>query len=249
MDSHRPWCIAHRGAREEAPENTLAAFERALAYPVDGIEFDVQMSRDGVLVLFHDRTVQKVSGGNQRVADLTSEELAQFDWGKWFHPDFAGEPLMTLRRALGLLDRFPRMLVEIKSHPSERASGHPYRLTERLIEMIDHPDFRAFHDRIAILSFDPDVLSRAHDRAPHLRYVLNVPDTALSMIGGETDHLWAVDINIDRLTDRHVQQAKNKQLRVLTYTCNSLKQVDKARQLGVDGIISDRPGWLIDQIG
>jgi glycerophosphoryl diester phosphodiesterase len=248
MTGHSPWCIAHRGARDEAPENTLSAFHRALAYPVDGIEFDVQMSCDGGLILFHDRTVYKVGGGRRRVADMTIDALARIDWGKWFHPDFTGEPLMTFDMALSLLDRCPRLFIEIKSHPDEQASGHAYRLTERLVEAIERPEIKRFHQRIAILSFDPKVLAAAYERAPHLHYVLNLPINDPDIDAQETDHLWAVGIKISKLSEHLVQKARLHNLRVFTYTCNGPRQVAKARRLGVDAIISDRPRWLIDRV-
>ena len=248
MNSHPPWCIAHRGARDEAPENTLSAFHHALAYPIDGIEFDVQMSCDGALILFHDSTVYKVSGSRRRVADMTIDALAKIDWGRWYHPDFTGEPLMTFDSALSMLDRCPRMLIEIKSHPDEQDSGHAYRLTERLIEALGRPEIRCFHERIFILSFDPKVLTTAYGRAPHLRYVLNLPVDTPDVSADETDHLWAVGIKISKLTAQAVQNARRMNLRVFTYTCNGPRQVAKARRLGVDAIISDRPGWLTSRM-
>ncbi len=248
MEGHFPWCIAHRGARDEAPENTLSAFLRALAYPVDGIEFDVQMSSDGTLVLFHDRTVHKVGGGRRRVADMTVDALEKIDWGRWYHPQFSGEPLMTFENALSLLDRCPRMLIEIKSHPSEQDSGHAYRLTQRVIETIARPDIKRFHNRIAILSFDPKVLATAYQRAPQLRYVLNLPLDTDEIVEDQVAHLWAVGVKISKLTAKLVQSARRSKLRVFTYTCNGPRQVAKAQRLGVDAIISDRPRWLIERV-
>ena len=246
--THPTWCIAHRGAREEAPENSMSALRRALAYPVDGIEFDVQMSRDGMLLLYHDATLEKVGGGDKRVADMTVDELARMDWGSWFHVDFKDEPMTTFEEALSLLDRTPHMFIEVKSHPSEQASGHPYRLTEQMIEIIERPEFKKYHERIAILSFDPEVLSRAYHLAPHLRYVFNRPHTTDPLTDDETRHLWAVDLNIDTLDGDLADQARILDLRLFTYTCNTEQQVAKAMRRGVDGIISDKPGWLIEQI-
>ena len=179
---------------------------------------------------------------------MTVDELVRMDWGNWFHADYKNEPMATFEEALRLLDRTPRMLIEIKSHPSEQASGHPYRLTEQMIEIIERPEIRKYHERIAILSFDPRVLSTAYHLAPHLRYVLNGPQTPNPMTDIETDHLWAVDLNIDTLDEYLAEQARTLNLHLFTYTCNTEQQVAKALRLGVDGIISDKPGWLIDQV-
>jgi glycerophosphoryl diester phosphodiesterase len=245
----RPWCIAHRGAREEAPENTRSAFLRALAYPVDGIELDVQMTADGVPVVYHDRTLRRVGGGRRRVADLTLDQLRLLDWGGWFHSDYASEPLMTLDRLAALLDRCPRWFIEIKSRPGERESGHAFRLTDTLVGMIGQPRYRAYLERLYLLSFDADVLARAHRSAPSLRLVRNLAADDVETEIGNPSHLWAVDVPIHKLNPAMVQWARSRRLHLLTYTCNAPRQVDKACRLGVDAIISDRPGWLTRYLG
>lgn len=79
-----PLIIAHRGASAHAPENTLAAFELALDSGADGIEFDVQLAKDGVPVVIHDTTLKRTGGRADRVADLTSNELGKIDVGSWY---------------------------------------------------------------------------------------------------------------------------------------------------------------------
>jgi glycerophosphoryl diester phosphodiesterase len=247
--SHHPWCIAHRGARNEAPDNTSSAFMRALNYPIDGIELDVQMSADGVPVLYHDSTLLRVGGGRRRVADLTITQLQSLNWGGWFHADFALEPLMLLEQLLPWLNRCPRLLIEIKSHPSEQTDGHAYRLTEKVIAMIDQPRYRKYRDRILILCFDPQVLALAHGLAPHLRMVLNLVGNEPDPDQYDTAGLWAIDLGISHLTPTWVQWARNRGLKVMSYTCNGPRQVSKAMRLGIDGLISDRPGWLTQLLG
>jgi glycerophosphoryl diester phosphodiesterase len=244
----RPWCIAHRGAPEEAPENTRSSFLRALTYFIDGMELDVQLSTDGIPVLYHDRTLRRVGGGRRRIADLPLTQLRLLNWGGWFHPDYAGEPLMTLDRLLAMLDRCPRWFIEIKSRPGERDSGHAFRLTEQVVAMISQSQYRAFQDRLYILSFDAEVLARAHRLAPHLRKVRNLTRNEAQGNMRDTRHLWAVNVPVQKLTPSIVQWAGGRDLHVMTYTCNGPRQVARAVRLGVDGIISDRPGWLAGQI-
>ena len=80
----QPLIIAHRGASAEAPENTLAAFRRAIELGADGVEFDVRLAADGVPVVIHDATLERTAGLKRRIADLTSDELAKIDVGSWF---------------------------------------------------------------------------------------------------------------------------------------------------------------------
>src|SRR4051794_15279621 len=98
----RPYMLAHRGASAYAPENTFAAFDRAVALRTDGIETDVRASKDGALVLVHDERVDRTTDGEGRVHDLTLAELQLLDAGVPFNPRFAGERIPTVD---ALLDR------------------------------------------------------------------------------------------------------------------------------------------------
>lgn len=244
-----PWCIAHRGARTEAPDNTRSAFLRALNYPIDGIELDVQLSADGVPVLYHDKTLHRTGGGRRRVADLTLSRLQQLDWGGWFHPDFSREPLMTLAELLPLLDRIPRLLIEIKSHPDDQVTGHARRLTEKVIALVTQSQYHRFQERLLILSFDAEVLRLAHELAPHLKKVLNLTGHEPHDAVCGHEFLWAIDVHIARLNENLIKRARQRQLRIMSYTLNGPRQVAKALRMGIDGIISDRPGWLTQHLG
>lgn len=244
-----PWCIAHRGARTEAPDNTRSAFMRALNYPIDGIELDVQMSADGVLVLYHDKTLRRAGGGRKRVADLTLSQLRQLDWGGWFHPDFSREPLMTLEQLLSLLDRIPRLLIEIKSHPGDPDHGHVRRLTEKAIALMTQSRYSAWQDRLFVLSFNPEVLSLAHELAPHLKKVLNLTGHEPHAAACAHEFLWAIDVHIAKLDENLVNRARSRKLKIMSYTLNGPRQVAKARRMDIDAIISDRPGWLTRHLG
>jgi len=88
--------LAHRGASGYAPENTVAAFDLGQRMGASGIETDVQVSRDGVMVLVHDERVDRTTDGTGRVADLTWDELSRLDAGAWFAPEFAGQRIMQV---------------------------------------------------------------------------------------------------------------------------------------------------------
>ena len=106
-----PLIIAHRGASAAAPENTEAAFQMAIDAGTDGIEFDVQLAKDGVPVVIHDDNLTRTGGRDDRVAGLTSRQLAEIDVGSWFNAkrpklanaEFANEGVPTLERVLDQL--------------------------------------------------------------------------------------------------------------------------------------------------
>src|SRR5207244_7475867 len=116
--------IAHRGASACAPENTIAAFRAAIDAGADGVEFDVQLARDGVPVVIHDFDLKRTGRRGERVADLTSAELGRVDVGSWFdtvHPEladdsFADQCVPTLRDALRVIGRLQGPIyIELKS--------------------------------------------------------------------------------------------------------------------------------------
>lgn len=244
MDNiNKPWLIAHRGARDERPENTRAAIQRALCYPVDGVELDIQMSADGIPVVYHDRTLRRVAGIGKRISEMAFSDLQAIDWGRWFHADYSGEKVLTLEKALHHLQKCPQVLIEIKSRTPERESGHSRRLAEKIAAILSQSHHSGIKDKCLLLSFDEGVLETARKAAPGLRYIFNLSENG-NMPSGSYCHLWAVCVRISRLSDLIVRRAKKKGLRVFTYTCNGPRQVKKALRMGVDAILSDRPGWL-----
>ena len=123
-----PLIIAHRGASALAPENTLAAFQKAIADGAEGLEFDVRLSKDGAVVVFHDATLERLTARKDLVSNLTAEELQKIDVGSWFNQhkpnrsndDFSKEMIPTLRQLLDFLKDFKGLIyIELKCRDSE----------------------------------------------------------------------------------------------------------------------------------
>ena len=245
----RPWIVAHRGARDEAPENTGAAFDRALRNDIDGIELDVQLSADGVPVLYHDRTLWKIARSRKRISSLPLDQLQKLDWGRWYHPAFSGEPLLTLEETLQRYLPETRLFIEIKYRAADRRQAKRTRLVQAVLALLQHRDHAPHVERGAfILSFDPELLSRVLELAPHLRCVWNLPERlseeAFSNARSFPSGLWGCCVRRNDLTRSLVQQAHDLGLRCLTYSCNTPRQVRKVWPLQPDAILTDRPGWL-----
>jgi glycerophosphoryl diester phosphodiesterase len=141
------------------------------------------------------------------------------------------------------------MCIEIKSHTTDQASEHVNELTEKIIEHINQPAVKPFKDHFLILSFDPHVLAQAYKMDPEVRYVLNLPEHWQPDKIPATNHLWAVDVRISKLSPALTHWAHQRRLKLFTYTCNGPRQVKKALDLGVDAIITDRPAWLAQHLG
>jgi glycerophosphoryl diester phosphodiesterase len=246
--NHRPLLISHRGAHKEAPENSCRAFEIALDYGVDGIETDVQLSSDGVPVLFHNPTAHHVTGSRKRVSSYSREQLQAIDLGE------KGETIRipTLTEALATFAKRTRLLIEIKSRKPDRTSGRSDALTDKVVAAITRLPSSIQAD-IYILSFDPDVLAQVNRKAPHLKCVLNtdgngqwcVPVADLMRGAVVLDFLSVVCLEKKKLSAQVVTWAHAQGLDVFTYCCNTRAQLERALTLGVDGIMSDKPGWLV----
>ncbi len=244
----RPLLISHRGAHREAPENSRPGFEIALGYGVDGIETDVQLTRDGIPVLFHDVTTYRITGRRKRISSYTYEELKTFNLGK----EGAREKIPTLAEALELFGSRTSLLIEIKSRKHDRLSNRSQELTDKVIAEI--VGLRtSIQAKIRILSFDPDVLERTNRFAPQLKCVLNANGgdswcvTCGDLMGNRVsmEFLSALCLERKELSPEVVKWVHDRGMEMLTYCCNTRPQVELALALGVDGIMTDKPGWLV----
>ena len=114
MSNDRFWDVAHRGGEGYAPENTLASFRRTMEYGIGWIEVDVQITRDGQLVLLHDKTVERTTDGQGTVSDLDLDELKRLDAGSWFDAGFANERIPTLSELFDFCGGRVNYLLDIK---------------------------------------------------------------------------------------------------------------------------------------
>jgi glycerophosphoryl diester phosphodiesterase len=263
-----PLVFAHRGSSEALPEHTLGAYLRAIDEGADGLECDVRLTSDRHLVCLHDRRLERTSDGRGAVSGHTLAQLGELDFGSW-HPRWsapADEPLLdrtdggtggtarvlTLERlieAAQAVDRPIRLLIETK-HPTR------YRglVEERLVTVLrryalDRPGTGPL--QATMMSFSAGAVRRVRRLAPELPTVLLMDllppwlrDGRLPAgipIAGPGVRLLR---NHPRLVDRLHDQGKQ----VYVWTVNSAADVDLVRGLGVDGIISDRPRYVLDRL-
>jgi glycerophosphoryl diester phosphodiesterase len=126
--------VGHRGTMKFAPENTLAAFDKAIELGARAVEMDVRTTADGEFVIMHDPLVNRTTDGSGLVSSLTLSEIKQLDAGSWFSPDFAGERVPTLREALRHLNRRAAVDIDFKAGPRDSA--------ERIARILDEEGYR-----------------------------------------------------------------------------------------------------------
>jgi glycerophosphoryl diester phosphodiesterase len=229
--------IAHRGASALAPENTIAAFERAVELGADVIELDLHMSQDGELVVIHDDTLDRTTDGSGPVHQRSLGELMRLDAGRWFGEGFAGQRIPRLAE---VLDRFAGrvpLALEIKA-----GSTFFPGIEEKVVSALRE---RAAIDQTAVASFDHYALRRLKEIEPTIRTaaLLVGRPVSLSALAGpaKADGL-ALEASF--VTKTEVEACRAAGLHIVVWVVNDPVQMRHFIGLGVDGIITDRPDLL-----
>ncbi len=158
--NRKPLIFAHRGACSYAPENTLAAFRLALEQGSDGIELDAKLSKDGVVVVIHDQTVDRTTNGNGKVSELTFAELQTLDTGIQFAPRYVGEKVPSLEQVLSGLGDKLIINIELTSYSSPGDS-----LPEKVTDLVKKTGTSR---NIIFSSFHPAILGRIRKLMPEI---------------------------------------------------------------------------------
>jgi glycerophosphoryl diester phosphodiesterase len=235
------WTIAHRGASGHAPENTMAAFRRAVELGARFIETDLQITRDAQVIAIHDFTLDRTTSGKGQAHLLTLEDIRKLDAGSWFGggagETFQGERVPTLKEILDFAKRHDIIFyLEIKSGP---AWG------------VEHAVVAALRDenasaRVVILSFDPASLDTVHrlDTTMMTGLLLEHPSSDLverTVRAGARQLVAAGEL----ITSAVVDKAHHAGLQVVAWTINEPEQMRRLIAAGADGIITDYPDRLL----
>lgn len=238
--------IAHRGASHAAPENTLAAARLAWTEGADALEFDVRLTADAQLAVVHDETMQRLAGVPLNVGQATLAELQRLDVGRWKQERFAGETIPTLAAMLGSVPAGKRAFIELKGGPETVA-----------------PLQRGLRDggfaptQIAVIAFDLASASAAKKAVPHseVAWILDhdaaTRRSSIEAIVGQCreaalDGLdlsagWPIDLSL-------VNQVHRAGLKLYVWTVDDPAVARRLVDAGVDGITTNRPGWLRAQL-
>jgi len=217
-----------------APESTAAAIAAAWRAGADMVELDVQMTRDGRLVIFHDDRLERTTNGHGRVVTSRAAALTRLDAGTWFHPRFAHERILFMSQALRLLPRSKQMNLELKR------TRHRSALLRRLLRIIRHT---RINQRLLISSFDARLLKPLQSSSVALALICRIqPDRSLReaiRLGCVAWHPFYTLATIPRIARAHAAG-----LRVHVWTCDDSKQARRLIARGVDGIFTNDPARL-----
>lgn len=240
-----PAVIAHRGAADDAPENTLAAFKLAWQQGADGIEGDFRLTRDGEIVCVHDADTRRTAGHAGQVAEATLAELRRLDVGSWKGESWRGARIPTLGEVLATVPEGKRVFIEIKCGPE---------ILPALKEALAGAGLQS--GQAIVMSFDARVIGEAKRLLPRLKALwltdfkagpeAGVRPSAkeilqtLEKIGAD-----GVGCRAHPVVDQAFMQAlRAAQKEIHLWTVDDVALAKRYRQLGVDSLTSNRAGWL-----
>jgi glycerophosphoryl diester phosphodiesterase len=237
--------IAHRGASHDAPENTVAAINLAWKQKADATEFDVYLSKDRKIVVIHDPDTKRTTGVPGRVADMTLDELRKLDAGKWKGDRFAGEKIPTLDEMLATIPAGKRVFIEIKCGPE---------IVPELQKVLKASKKKA--DQTIIISFNADVIAAVKKVRPDLTayWIVNLDgkkkglDAESVIAKAKEIKSDGLDLSAKRLDATYANKVKKAGLKLVVWTVNDLDVAKRMVEIGVDGITTDRPEWLRDEL-
>lgn len=236
-EDHIP-VLGHRGICAKYPENTLPSFQAAIDAGVDLIEFDVQQTSDGELVVIHDASVDRTSDHTGLIRDYTLKQLKSFDFGGWFSKDFRGETIPTLREVLSLAASSRKNLllnVEIKDMTHDTvdrtiASLHAHQLAARSV----------------IACFDAEIIRYTRQTHAHMR-TQGFPGRYMCKFTGATyDAMFGMGIPIGKsTTDAQIIQdiafARSRGILAWLFVADTEQDVRRCVRLGADNITGNDP--------
>lgn len=240
--------IGHRGAAAVAPENTLVSLQRAFTDGADGIEFDVQLSRNGVPVIIHDETLRRTTGQRGCVSDYTAAELGKMDAGSWFNqrfphlarPEYVGAKIPTLTEVFAACpDGW--LYIELKCAPQQGA-----KLAANVAQMLQEHNLA---QRVVVESFAHDAIAEIKRHAPELRtaalFDVNwrrlLPSGRRFAVAAQAVHADEIALHTSLITHKVAADARAHGLPVVIWTADAPSWAQKARKYGLHAVITNHP--------
>jgi len=243
-----PMVIAHRGASSDAPENTLASFRLAFEQGVTAIEGDFRLTKDGKIVCIHDSHGRRTLGRNVSVSSSTLAELKKLSAGKWKGEKWKDEKVPTLEEVLKIMPSGSQLFLEVKCGPE-------------IIDPLAHTikELSISSDQLILISYNKEVLRLFKERFPdYLAYLLVKFEKELYLVGRYKPDFSTVLSEMQRLRvdgldskaqglidAKFVGQLKDAGFPLYVWTVNDEELAQKFISLGVEGITTDRPSWLL----
>jgi len=233
VSQRKPIIVGHRGAAGLAPENTLPAFQVAIDLGIDGIEFDVQRSRDGVPIVFHDEDLERLTNDTGKLFDRTLDELRALEI-KTDHSAYTGVHIPTLQEVLGFVQQAEQLLmIELKE---------PWRfpgIEEQVVTLIRRYDLV---ERTQIRSFYHEALHTVHRLAPEIA----VSELWLDRLPKDDEVIYkTVNAHHVLYTPAEIERLHRRGVQVTAWTVDDLQEAQRLKDAGIDGLTTNYPDRLL----
>lgn len=218
---------AHRGSSKEAPGNTLVAIDAAIKNEADYAEIDVQETKDGKIILLHDKSLNRTTGIDKNIWEVTLDEVKKLDAGSWFDEKFEGVKIPTLEEVIDYSNGKIKLNIEIKTN------GHEKNLIPQVVELVRKKEII---DTCVVTSLDYDALQEVEAIEPKIKtgYIMFV---AIGNVADLKVDFYSVEKT--NVTDDFVTSAHKIGREVHVWTINEEEDMDEVIELGVDNIITD----------
>ncbi len=242
--------IAHRGASHDAPENTVAATKLGFEQKADAVEIDIYFTKDGKIAVMHDPTTKRTTGMEGKVQEMTLPELQKLDAGSWKNSKYAGEKIPTLDDILNARAKGKKIVIEIKDDheltPEMIAALKRTKTTpqDALIICFQYPTLKYVKQQLPeytalwLASYKPD--KKTGVVSPDLDEMIRLAKLA-KFEGLNLDYKWPID-------EAFAKKVHAAGLKLYVWTVDDAEVAKRLVAAGVDGITTNRPEWLRDQL-
>ncbi len=233
---YTPLVIAHRGLSSRFPENTMRSIREALRLRVDAIEIDVRSTKDGVLILMHDETLDRTTDGRGAVGELTWSEISRLDAGSWMSPDFAGERVPRLDEVLAEVAGRVVLHIEVKEPATVRRIVHTVKLHKA-------------EEWVVIASFHEEALTRSRQLEPRIPVTLIAGPLQVERGGGPENLIFravargacGLALHHSLITRDLTHYARARNMSLVAWTVNDPSEARRLAEAGVGAIVTDAP--------
>ncbi len=243
-----PVIIAHRGASYTAPENTLAAVRLAWEIDADIVEIDVHLTTDNRIVVIHDANTKRTAGKKLSICETSSEELRKLDAGIYKSREYKGQKIPFIEEIFDLLPDNKKLYIEIKCGKEIFPSLREIILESKKIHCL------------VITSFKLDIVSASKNIMPEIPvlWLCSAMRNKLTKkpLPHDTEIInRAMEHNVDGLSAQHTgitedfaEKVMSSGLKLYAWTVNRREEAVRLCKIGIDGIITDRPGWILNKL-
>ena len=243
----QPYIIAHRGFSGFYPENTKASILAALEQKVDMIEIDIQETKDGRLVVIHDKTINRTTNGKGLIKELNLADIKKYDAGSWYDKKFNEERILTLEEVIEIVDSKAKLLIEIK----ETSDYYP-GIENKLVSLIRQYNAQKW---CLIQAFDTDIIKNVKNLADDIlvyklivfkmRYFPIFFDTKIRFGNlKQFEFTEGINPNFKFASKHYVNKVHKLGKQVFCWTVNDVNSYNRLKKIGVNGVITNFPDKL-----